>query len=80
MDVDEDSDQSFLNTNPLVKNLWVYIGAFYVYVLIVPIKESHKSIEYCRITNVCQARVLLLFSKSPGQRIILKDRMHNSRY
>ena len=34
MDVDEDSYLSFLNTSPLVKNVWVYIGAFYVYELI----------------------------------------------
>ena len=72
MDVDEDSDPFFLkkNTIPLVKNVWVYIGAFYIYV---PIKESNtsrqKSNEYRRITNVCQARVLLLFSKSPGHSI-----------
>ena len=43
-------------------------------------KESdtscHKSIKYCRITNVCQAHVLLLFSKSPG--LFEKDRMHSS--
>ena len=34
MEVDEDSDISFLNISPLFKNVWVYIGAFYVYVLI----------------------------------------------
>ena len=43
MEEDEDSDLSFLNTRPLVKNVWVYIGAFYVYVLIRTIKESDTS-------------------------------------
>ena len=33
MELDEDSDLSFLNTSPLVNNVCVYIGAFYVYVL-----------------------------------------------
>ena len=33
MDVEEDSDLSFLSTSSLVKNVWVYIGAFYIYVL-----------------------------------------------
>ena len=34
METAEDSGLSFLNTRPLVKNVWVYIGAFYVYSLI----------------------------------------------
>ena len=47
-----------------------------------PIKESdtsrHKSIQYRRITNVCQARVLFCFQRALG--IGLKDRMHSRRY
>ena len=44
--------------------------AFYEYVFFLESDTSrHKSIEYRRFTNVCQARVLLLFSESPGHRI-----------
>ena len=56
--------------------LRIYVNRDFLYqnreslVIISTIKESdtsrHKSIEYRRITNVCRARVLLLFSKNPG--------------
>ena len=82
MDVYEDSDLSFLNTFPLVKNVWVYIGAFYVCVNKYQLKKmTHQVIIQSTTVNLqtCARHVCFYcFQRAPG--IGLKDRMHRSRY
>ena len=90
IDVGEDSDLSFFKkqqqkNSPLVKNVWVYIGAFYEYVFLESDTSRHKSATYhinqsntVELQTCARLMCFYCFQRAPG--IGLKDRMHSSRY